>query len=482
MIKVKSNIRYLLLLVSTLVLIIGLLFKSPLTLAISTFLLLAHNIFYTFENFIERTIFFSFNATFFVFLMGRVFVTTFFKYNLNTNLFGLAFNNLETVNHILISFYISLLCLFLGHNWATFRKFSQKEQGGHSFWFFFRKVSKYFFYFTLIFRFLYLIDISRFVSSYDYFEYYLSYSSSLPGLFIRFASMYDVAFFSFLASEPKKRESLIPISLYIIEGVFSLRTGQRANFMMNILIILIYVVICNRKKLNARKWFTKKVVISCIVVFPLLMVILNNFGQQRGRSGELQYSYTDSFLHFFYAQGVSANVIGYTKELSDYIPKGKVYSIGPFFEFTNNLLGNRYYGQTSERALNGFLFSHTISYLIMPDMYLRGSGYGSSFIAELYHDLGYIGIIVGSFGYGILLRKLFCWYLSNRYLRIFMLLMTRSLLFIPRAGATSFLVSTFALENIVGIAMITLITLVVKDILGNFVSTKKINRLELPQV
>src|SRR5690606_3586624 len=117
----------------------------------------------------------------------------------------------------------------------------------------------------------------------------------------------------------------------------------------------------------------------------------------------------DSIFEFFYAQGVSANVIGYTMVLDESIPDGKLYSIGPILQFISNYYG--YFiqgipmpsGQTVELALNGYLFSHTISYLIMPTLYLAGIGYGSSYIAELYADFGYFGIIFGSLFYGLLI-------------------------------------------------------------------------------
>ena len=53
--------------------------------------------------------------------------------------------------------------------------------------------------------------------------------------------------------------------------------------------------------------------------------------------------------------------------------------------------------------MEGYQYTHTISYIIMPDLYLKGVGYGSSYV-ELFHDLGFIGLIIGGILTGYLIQ------------------------------------------------------------------------------
>ncbi|MDE5415844.1 O-antigen polysaccharide polymerase Wzy family protein [Alkalihalobacterium chitinilyticum] len=484
-------LRNLILILSLGLFIIGLLFSDPYVLLISVLIIILQNFWYGFEKFYERIIFITFNATFFIFLLGRIIVSEYFNYNVNnSNLFGLAFFDAEVVNHILISLYISLLSLFIGFHFVQ-KFFSQnstvKEKIKYKTGYLeaFRIFSKYFFYFTVIFRLMYLYEAISVSNTEGYYETFATFQSQMPLIFIILSNMYDVAFFAFLATKPRKKESVLPIGLYIIEGIFSLLSGRRSGFMLNLLIIFIYF--CLRNKDNKEniyksafkwlpkkdKWVGKKEIIATILALPLIMVLLNMIGYLRAGSELTNVSLINSLYEFFYSQGISVNVIGFAKTLADTIPEGKLYSIGPIIEFFDNKIIGHYIfgqpifiGQTVERALNGYLFSHTISYLIMPRLYLMGIGYGSSYIAELYTDFGYIGIIIGSIIYGILISKFTSWFYSNNILIVLLiLLMTRALLFTPRAGYTSFLVSTFSLPKIAALIIIFIGAYIVREII-----------------
>src|SRR5690606_4837101 len=115
------------------------------------------------------------------------------------------------------------------------------------------------------------------------------------------------------------------------------------------------------------------------------------------------------------------------------IPDGRFYSLGPVVEFVRyRVLGlvtgeTQLVGNTAERALEGHLFSHTVSYLAIPDVYVRGSGYGSSFVAELYVDGGYPGVLLGSMVIGAVTVALTAMLGQGTVLRLLALLMVRQL-------------------------------------------------------
>lgn len=82
----------------------------------------------------------------------------------------------------------------------------------------------------------------------------------------------------------------------------------------------------------------------------------------------------------------------------DQIPKGFTYS----FEFLRSGILGRilgipiYHGNTIEHALYGGSFTHALGYVVLGTSYLAGYGPGSSYIAELFYDFSYMGVIIGS--------------------------------------------------------------------------------------
>lgn len=108
----------------------------------------------------------------------------------------------------------------------------------------------------------------------------------------------------------------------------------------------------------------------------------------------------------------------------------------------------KYVPQSLDSALYGNNFAESVSYILSPKRYLNGWGYGSSYVAELYKDFSYFGIIIGNFILGIILgcmNKLFRAGILGAWM---CLSMTRLLLYAPRDTFTSFIVSTFSLINI----------------------------------
>ncbi|WP_363549531.1 O-antigen polysaccharide polymerase Wzy family protein [Caldifermentibacillus hisashii] len=462
-------IRLLLSTGSILFFLIGILFQEPKILLVATLLIFAHNIVYSLKKFYERIVFFCFNVTFFIFLIGRMVVTEFFGYKIDyAGLFGLAFEEKEIIMVVISCLYLSLLAIFIGYTLIQRMNLSflkPKKELSSSYLKSVRLFSLLFFYFCLVFRLIYDYQMRQAAMSEGYFESFSTFRSTLPFIFESFSNMYDVAFFGYLATNPTKRKSFFPILLYIGEGLFSALAGRRSILMLNILIVFIYYCIRSipREEKQEKKWFGKFEWTMGVVVFPFIMEFLTLIGNLRVNfSGKTQkLSFVDSILEFFYSQGVSANLIGYTKIYENQIPKGRLFTFGPIMEFIDNKIIRplkglpEYFGQTAERAINGHLFSQTLTYIIMPLAYLKGYGYGSSFVAELYNDFSFTGVFIGSIVYGALLYIFFYMLRNSHYiLIIFTLMMTRAVLFAPRGAYLSFIVSSFSMPKIVGVIII----------------------------
>ncbi|MBS4178125.1 O-antigen polysaccharide polymerase Wzy family protein [Bacillus sp. FJAT-49731] len=463
--------------------LMALVFDSINVMLVSILLMLIHNFLYSFKKFYKRIIFFSFNLTFFVFLVGRMVVVSFFNYKSeNLGLLGLAFNHIDSVKIILICQFISLLGLFIGYvliQRVNLRFLKKRKDYSSDFINHFRMVSVLFFFFCMVFRMYYLYEMQQVVQIEGYYDTFATFTSSLPSILVTLSEMYDVAFFSYLATNPSKKRSTLPIGLYLLEGLMAAIAGRRSIFMLNLIIIFIYFCIRSIRDDNfnvseGKKWFGKKELISASLAFPSLMVYMSFIETKRSRySTSESQGYFDSILNFFHSQGISANLIGYVQKYKQNFPKNGFYTFGPLMEFIDSKIIRpvkgmpQLFGQTAERAMEGHLFSHTISYLIMPTLYLSGVGYGSSFIAELFVDFSYVGVFIGSIVYGAILYILM--YIlrnSNLILITFALLMTRQILFVPRGAAMSFIVSSFSISKILAVGMIIVGTVLLRSIIG----------------
>lgn len=460
--------RYIILLFSICMFTIGLIFNNEMVLLVAICSLLVHNLWYSLESFNERIIFFSFNVTFFTFLVGRLVIKTVTNYEdfYNNNKFGLDFNNDQIIWSIFISLFISLLFLFIGYslvrnkdsiNMNNFQGVS-KGLSIESI----AIVSKYLYYFTFVFSVLILLDQARFTNEVGYTELYASYSSSLPYIFVKFSEMCPAALFMFLATLPAKKKALIPLMLYLLLGTLSLVVGNRNDFVLNILIVIIYFCLRNLTDKN-EKWFGKKEIIVCMSAFPLLILILNAVSYIRLDSTMTSNSFIDIISDFFYKQGVSVNLIGYAQTLAHQLPDGTIYSFGRLTDFfRNNYITQilfdvpKYTSQTVESALYGNSFADSVSYILSPKRYINGWGYGSSYVAELFKDFSYIGVALGNLIFGIILAYMSKLFKTNIFGAWICLSMTRLLLYAPRDTATSFIVSTFSLINLLTVAIILL--------------------------
>ncbi|QCS53923.1 O-antigen polysaccharide polymerase Wzy family protein [Priestia flexa] len=470
--------RYTTLFLSISIFLISLINTNKDLLLISISSLFVHNMLFAFERFNERIIFFAFNATFFTFLAGRPILKTFIGYQdyYNDNTYGLDFYDENIIWNIFLILFMSLLFIFLGYILVDRNKVNINPSLNNSSHMFkdinvayIAYVSKLFFFITYIFNALVLIDKARFSNSVGYTELYAMYTSSFPGWFIKLSEMCPAAFFIYLGTLPTKKKSAIPILLYLSLGVLSLIVGQRNTFVLNILIVLVYLCLRNLTDNNA-KWFGKKEIIACISAFPILILILNAVSYYRADNSVKEFSIIKGVTEFFYSQGASINLIGYSQTLASQMPDGRVYSLGRIIDFINNNAVTQilfdipvYKPQTLESALYANSFADTVSYILSPNRYLAGWGYGSSYVAELYKDFGYYGIIIGSLLLGIVLAlmpKLFVKGVLGAWAA---LSMTRLLLYSPRDTLASFLVTSFSLINILTVILILLGAAILKD-------------------
>ncbi len=368
---------------------------------------------YSLRNIYENIFLFCFLICFFTFLLGGQILNTFF------HVYGYNFPT-EIENHTNLLLLISIAGLLAGYFLSL--KIEKKKTNESlkidyesSYFKNARKISKYYFYVTYCFWLLILLDNVLYVLQNGYTAYYLSYSSRIPAILREIGYMSPVALFIYLSTMPKKKDAKIPILLYIAYLVISLGTGRRIYFMTGILIIFGYMMIRNVVAPEDKPWVSKKSLIKICILIPILLITMYLFEYVRSGDYVGNASNWSPIVGFFVRQGTSINVIKYTDLFFDRLNPDAHYSLYNTIRWLQNSFFNEFLNldlnfvigkQTQETAIAGTYLADFVSYNANKAIYSEGMGYGSCYIAELYVDFGYIGVLLGNMLFGGILCKL----------------------------------------------------------------------------
>ena len=408
----------------------------------------------------ENIPFLMFLLMFYLFLLAAYVDDQVFHYSEGVVLF-----DKNITNHIYWCLGISLIFLFIGNYFAKYWHINKINSKTSSLKYdkSVLNVSLILFYICYIPYIITGILHALYSRTMGYTSLYLDDITILPYPVRLIAYMCPVFFYIFLASLPNKKKAFWPIFFYIIYSIITLFSGQRADFVINIIILIIYLAFRNKLDIN-KKWINGKLIVALLVVAPIIAILLNFLGQVRLGQDTHYNSFFDAIFSTLNSQGVSVSVIGYGKEYEKLIPN-KIYSLGGIVEFfkynpiSETLLGTRgFSGQSAGRALNGNLFSHTISYLALPWGYLHGRGLGSCYIAEAYHDFGYLGVAVWSFIYGIIIKGCNSFCDKGVWGRAIILYALYNILMAPRSLADAFISGFLQIQVIIAFFIVWIIS------------------------
>lgn len=418
-------------------------------------LIFAAGFFFLFKNMNHNVFIIAFLISFFTFLMGSEAICL-FGWKENKYLFS---QKIDT--HAYTAIVISLMFLFLSYiiTYAYLRKRYPIVRGKEALsmrLITIRKVSLFVFYFLVIFKIIVNLSEVLFVRSFGYSNLYSDYYFQGPGFFIKLADMCTTSFYVFLGTLPTKKECKFPVILYIGINLITIFSGRRNDLIVTMLLIFIYYCMRNIMHSGNEVWVSRKCLLVLIILSPLALSILSAISSIRaGIQDNIVVSYFTGIKDFFYQQGFSINIIKWEKLLEESIPD-KIYSLGQTYEFfTNGNIVSRllfdfqtYSGQTVERALEGHRMSYLLSYLVFPWSYVNGYGVGSCYIAEAYHDFGYLGVAIFNSIYGFLFAKFNYIKYRGPFFMAIAFLMMQSLLMAPRAYADGFIGSVLDFSNI----------------------------------
>lgn len=414
---------------------------------------------YACHNIKDRSMLFAFLIAFFVFLLGRDFLQQFVNYK--TESFP------EDVQaHAYISYFVSLLTLGLCYH--LFTKYGNRRRRRNSDYVnhagkvaLIKRISLYVYYVSWVFAVVSEIAAGSFVAARGVTGYYTDFSEYLAGNTILYVIskielIMPVAWNIYLAARPDKKQIRRPLILYVCYLVISLGSGQRSTAMLGILFLFVYFVY--RQGLNPDEaWITRKMVIIGVLAVPLLAVFASGYSIWR-EGGEISgIRFMDGFINFFYDQGVTSNVMKRAYMYRDKIPSDQTYIL----EFLHSgifarLFGIRvYHGNTVEHALHGGSFTHALGYTVMGDAYLSGRGTGSCYIAELYQDFGYAGIVLGNVLYALLIAGIANRKKDERVLTTAVrFIIITQLLWAIRGSYTGFITQLFAPTTVITVVFV----------------------------
>ena len=409
--------------------------------------------FFCYRDFENRILLFVFGISFFVFLLGREFLELYCHYQPEEYLS-------KVNNHAYKCLSISLLAIWISYCLFEKRK-RAKERFDNKITFednqiaqAIRKMSKGLFYVSIPFAIGIRLMVARYVGGSSYFDYFTDFSEILYGNSLlyyvsRLENFVPVSLGIMCATLPSKKEMKLPLALYAFYLIVSLGGGNRGTCLLGFMYIFIFLVYMQGVR-PEENWFKRKYLILLVLMFPVVAMLSGIMNMARtGDTSPL--TLFQSFLDFFYDQGVSITVIKHVYEYVDRIPKQGPYLL----EFLHSgilarILGiTVYHGNTVEHALHGGSFTHAYAYTIMGTAYLAGHGTGTSYIAELFYDLGYIGVFLGNILYGWIFAKIISYRQSNLFVRSLVFTTITQFIWAPRGSYTGFLGFIFAPTTII---------------------------------
>lgn len=283
-----------------------------------------------------------------------------------------------------------------------------------------------------------------------YAESYKVGNSVVPGVISIAANMETMPFYLYISTLPPKREAKVPIIVFFIYNVMTILTGRRFQMVSSMMIIIIYAFMRNT---HGETWVTKKHITMGCVAAPFLLVLLGMYDSIRAGKRVESTSFIASLLDFFDQIGGSVNVIKREKYYEHRLPNIRFYSFTGIYNllFENKIIApllhiKVFEGNSVAHALYGHSMSHTLSLYDYKGQYLQGHGVGSCYIAELYHDFGYLGVIIGNIVYGYLLKLINLMPFNKPYICALLFSMLHALLLAPRGGFDMFINEAFGIK------------------------------------
>ena len=293
---------------------------------------------------------------------------------------------------------------------------------------------------------------------------YTRSASSLPAIVTYIGALFYFSATLLLACRFGKRSTWLAIALILVTEVPILIAGDRTEAVCTILVLLCYTIFRTKEEPGFLR-HRRLAVFLLFASLPAAVFVLQVIQYTRVGLSLPQQS-QDQFEAFFRSQGsalrIVANGITLKDELSALV--GNQFILGQLQAYLQqNALSRGLFGfeavsqNTVEMAKSGFSYGSAIAYQLFPDTYLTGVGCGTCFLAELYHDLSWAGVIFGSASIALLLRCLKPMAHRSWLSYALGLNCVRTLLMLPRGAYLRWFTETLSVPNLLLLALLLLL-------------------------
>lgn len=287
--------------------------------------------------------------------------------------------------------------------------------------------------------------------------------SSYPYFVTSLSSLYFVSLFAYWGTIPNKKSTLITFMMLVLPELILLVSGERGEPISVILVVAFYIMFRNRIG-NYDFYFKKWTVVVGLIALPFVIYFLQLMAYERNH---LVYDkgVVEGVQDFFETQGGSVKIISNSYVMHDTIEEagghhfisGEIRSYVKSNIFTRLILGEKVKERTVQDAYTGDNFLRTYGYLYAPYTYNAGVGGGSTYIAEVYHDGGYLYLILFNIFIAFLLRYLDTVKIDSVVQFTICMGAFRFMPLLPREQALQWLTGTFAFQNLLFYLFIYLI-------------------------
>lgn len=276
-----------------------------------------------------------------------------------------------------------------------------------------------------------------FRQTHSYPSLYSDFTSRLPFVIRGFSAIAAICLIIIVWSAPRKRIVLSAIGLYVGLNAYLMVTGVRVDFTKAI-IFLVFVLLQRYVLPFYRPRMLKQIILITVAAGVLFSGLF--FYVDRSR---LDYQRRDQFilpLQLIYDQNISYMTLNRGQELSGIeLYQNKNYTFGPFSDHFGAARHLKPYTKAFVEQADSL--AADIAYHLYGNNAFKGYGLGSSFIMEVYHDFGFLGLAVYSLLLGMLLASLSAISWRNLIVDAIKLRILLEIFYIPRAPATQFIVN-----------------------------------------
>jgi len=253
---------------------------------------------------------------------------------------------------------------------------------------------------------------------------------------------------------PSKKGVYISASTLVLLEIVILLSGERGEPISLMLTILFYILLRNRRGVKDIL-IKKSVVISALIIIPFVLVSLQTLSYTRVNK-EYSADVSTGVSDFFETQGGTAKIIANGYDLKDKISEmgGHTFVIGTVRNylktniFTRYLFGLSKSTRTVADAYSGNSYLATYGYAYSPVTFKRFVGSGSTYIAEVFQDGGYLFLILFNVFIAFLNYRIDKYEEGSIISTAIILNVFRYMVLLPRGVALQWFTSTFAIQNI----------------------------------